>query len=87
MTMRVTKYTLFMETKTSKAVELLRGGRIREALAIFRTFRMGFTSDERRTIQIASESMSGHSRFYESLGISVVAEQQKAVEILTKKYL
>lgn len=74
-------------SKTDRAVALLRGGRVREALAIFSKFRMGFSSDERRTIQIASESMSGHSRFYESLGISVAVEQQKAVEILTRKYL
>ena len=42
-----------METKTSKAIGLFKDGRLRDALAIFKTFKIGFTKDERRTIQIA----------------------------------
>lgn len=54
-----------METKTNKAISLLRAGNLKEALLIFRTFRIGFTKEERRTLQIASESLSGNSLFYQ----------------------
>ena len=53
-----------MQTKTSKAISQFRSGRLKEALAIFCTFRIGFTKEERRTLQIANESLSGNSSFY-----------------------
>ena len=76
-----------MQTKTSKAVALLKDGRMREALAVFRTFRMGFSRDERRTIQIASETMNGSGRFYQSLGINTDSILEEARVILARKYL
>ncbi len=76
-----------METKTSKAVSLFRSGYLKEALLIFRTFRIGFTKDERRTLQIASESLSGNSSFYQQIGIDTKMEVEKSKELLTKKYL
>lgn len=76
-----------METKTSKAVTLFRSGRLKEALSIFRTFRVGFTNEERRTLQIASESLSGNSSFYQQIGIDTVREIEKSKELLIKKYL
>lgn len=39
-----------MHTKTNNAVQLFKSGNVKEALAIFRTFRIGFTKDERRTL-------------------------------------
>lgn len=76
-----------METKTSKATTLLRSGHYQEALSIFRTFRIGFTKEERRTLQIASESLSGNSLFYQQLGIDTNNEIEKSKVILTSKYL
>jgi hypothetical protein len=76
-----------METKTSKAVALLKDGRMREALAVFRTFRMGFSREERRTIQIASETLNGSGKFYQSLGINTDSILEEASRILAKKYL
>lgn len=76
-----------METKTSKAILLLRAGYLKEALSIFRTFRIGFTKEERRTLQIASESLSGNSLFYQQLGIDTNKEIDKSKSILISKYL
>lgn len=76
-----------METKTSKATSLLRAGNLKEALLIFRTFRIGFTKEEHRTLQIASESLSGNSLFYQQLGIDTNNEIEKSKVILALKYL
>lgn len=76
-----------METKTSRAISLLRSEHLKEALSIFRTFRIGFTKDERRTLQIASESLSGNSLFYQQLGIDTDKEIEKSKSILASKYL
>lgn len=76
-----------METKTNKAVLLFRSGQLKEALAIFRTFKIGFTNDERRTLQIASESLSGNSLFYQQLGIDTAKEIEKSKSILISRYL
>ena len=76
-----------METKTNKATSLLRSGNLKEALSIFRTFRIGFTKEERRTLQIASESLSGNSLFYQQLGIDTDNEIEKSKAILVSKYL
>lgn len=76
-----------METKTSKAISLLRSGYLKEALFIFRTFRIRFTKEERRTLQIASESLSGNSLFYQQLDIDTDKEIEKSKSILASKYL
>lgn len=76
-----------METKTNKAVLLFRSGQLKEALAIFRTFKIGFTNDERRTLQIASEALSGNDVFYKQIGIDTGREIEKSKELLTNKYL
>lgn len=75
------------ETKTSKAVQLLKDGRVKEALSLFRKFRLGFTQSESRTIQIAYESLTGHASFYQMLGIDTESEQEKALALLRAKYL
>lgn len=75
-----------METKTSKAISLLRSGCLKEALAIFSTFRIGFTSEERRTLKIAHECLSGNAGFYRQLGIDVNSEVEKSKNILLKRY-
>ena len=76
-----------IQTRTSNAIELLKDGQTKKALAIFRTFRMGFSQSERRTIQIASETLNGSGKFYQSLGIDTDLEVEKALVILRSKYL
>ena len=76
-----------METKTSKAISLLRSGYLKEALAIFSTFRIGFTSEERRTLKIAYESLSGNSEFYRQLGIDTNMVVNESRILLSRKYL
>ena len=73
-----------MRTKTEKAINLFESGCLKEALSIFR---IGFTKEERRTLQIASESLTGNGNFYQQLGIDTDYMISKSVEIITEKYL
>lgn len=75
------------ETKTQKAVCLLRTGDLKGALKIFRTFRVGFSSDEKRTISIACECLCGKDTFYSSIGIDCRKVVDQAVSVVTSKYL
>lgn len=75
------------QTRTGKAVMLMKGGDIKGALSIFRTFRIGFTNEERRMLEIASESLNGHASFYRSLGIDTQQAIDSSLALLTKKYL
>lgn len=72
--------------KTEKALGLLRQGKFAEALAIISKFRIGFTKDERRTLEIAHESLTGHSAFYENIGIDTQLCISMAQEIVRNKY-
>lgn len=75
------------ESKTAQAVQRLKDGDLRGALSIFSTFRYDFTTDERRTIQIAHETLSGHEKFYQSIGIDTKDNLSKAKLLVTNKYL
>lgn len=85
MILKTSKFTL-METKTSKAISLLHSGYLKEALAIFSTFRVGFSKEERRTLKIAHECLSGNAGFYRQLGIDTSAEVEKSKSLLFEKY-
>ena len=74
------------ETKTSKAINLFKSGQLKDALAIFRTFRLGFTKNEQRTLQIAYEIMYGNSRFYSDIGINTNRTVEESKTIISKKY-
>lgn len=76
-----------METKTYKAITLLRKGDLKAALAIFSTFRIGFATDEKRTLEIAHECLCGGAAFYRQIGIDAEAEIDKSRRILEAKYL
>lgn len=73
--------------KTEKAIKLFQSGCLKEALAIFRTFRIGFSKEEKRIIQIAYESLAGNDSFYASLGIDTAECILKSKQILAEKYL
>lgn len=73
--------------KTEEAKALLKEGKIKEALSIIKTFRLGFTKEEKRSIEIAYECLSGHGHFYSSIGIDTDKEIEKVSLLLTDKYL
>jgi len=75
-----------METKTTQAVSQFISGNISASLKIFKTFKMGFTREEQRTIQIASESLAGKSKFYQQLGIDTAEMVAQSKEIIKSKY-
>lgn len=76
-----------LEKKTDKARSLLKMGRFKEALAIIKTFRLGFNKEEKRSIQIAHETLSGHGDFYRQLGIKVDKIIEDTKKMLIDKYL
>ena len=73
-------------SKTERAISLLREGRFPEALSVIAKFRMGFTKDEKRTIEIANEVLNGHGKIYRSIGIDTESIISKAREIIREKY-
>jgi hypothetical protein len=75
-----------METKTAKAVSLFKSGDVVSALKLFKTFRIGFSKEEKRTIQIAHESLTGSDAFYKQLMINTDAIRVQAIEIIKMKY-
>ena len=75
------------ETKTQQAVSLLKFGNVKGALRIFKTFQIGFSKEEKRIIEIASDCLCGMSDFYSSLGIDCQRIVDDAVSILRSKYL
>ena len=79
--------SILMKTKTNKAISLLQCGNFKAALAIFSTFRIGFSKEEQRTLQIASEALSGNSSFYQQIGVDTDIEIEKSKSILYDKYL
>lgn len=76
-----------LDKKTDKARVLLKAGRFEEALAIIKTFRLGFNKEEKRSIQIAHETLSGHGDFYRQLGIKVDEIIEDTKKMLIDKYL
>ena len=72
--------------KTDKALGLLRQGKFAEALAIISKFRIGFKKDEKRTLEIAHESLVGNASFYENIGIDTQLCINRAREIIRNKY-
>ena len=74
-------------TKVDKVKSLLAAGAFLKALTILKTFRIGFTKDEKRSIEIAYESLLGRDKFYQSIGIDTNKEIEKARQLLSDKYL
>lgn len=75
-----------MEAKTSKAVALFQQGMLSKSLSIFKTFRIGFTKEEKRTLEIASDCLNGRSLFYEQLGVDVENTILFSKSIIRSKY-
>lgn len=77
---------MMLETKTQKAIGLLNSGDVKGALRIFRTFRIGFSKEEKRIIGIACECMCGSTDFYSSIGVDCEKIVKDAVIIVNEKY-
>lgn len=75
-----------METKTSRALALFNARKLKEAFRIFKTFRGKFSPEEKRTIEIAYECMTGKSAFYSMLGINTEDMVEEAVATIKTKY-
>ena len=74
-------------TKVDKVKSLLAAEAFQEALTIVKTFRFGFSKEEKRSIEIAYEGLNGHEQFYKSIGIDTDKEIEKVSLLLTDKYL
>jgi len=74
-------------TKTDRAKELYQDGRFKEALYIFKTFRIDVDKDERRTLEIAYGCLTGSESFYKSLGFDCKIEVNNAKQIIEKKWM
>lgn len=75
-------------TKTDKAKELYKSGKIAEAMKIFSSFKLDFTKDQKRIVQIASECLNveGAESFYKTLKIDTADIIDRAKYIIEYKY-
>ena len=74
-----------MMTKTETAIRYFQQGDIGKAIKIFSKFH-GFSKEEQRSLQIASDCYSGNGAFYESLGIDIEKVLLEATACIEKKY-
>lgn len=74
-------------TKVDKVKSLLVTGDFQKALTIVKTFRIGFSKEEKRSIEIAHEVLTGNERFYQALGIDTEKEIERTRQLLADKYL
>ena len=74
-------------TKTEQAINLWEEGKKKEALRIFKSFRIGITRDDRCSLSIAYECLSGKEDFYSQLGKDISAIKLQAAEIVEKLFL
>lgn len=75
-----------MQTKTTQAVALFTSGNLAGALKIFSTFRIGFSKDEQRKLQIAHESLTGKDSFYKSIQVDTDTIKVEAIQLIKSKY-
>lgn len=73
-------------SKTAQALQRYKAGDLKGALSIFATFRRDFSQEEKRVIQIAHETISGHGKFYQSIGIDTRQCLECAKELIKNKY-
>lgn len=77
-----------METKTQRAISLYQQGKIKASMALFSRFKIGFTSEQRRVLQIAYECTGDerNDEFYTSIGVDVGSMISQANNIIKTKY-
>jgi hypothetical protein len=75
------------ERKIEKAKRLFIAGDFKGSLGIYKSFPYGFTKEEKRSIEIAHESLAGNKDFYEHIGINTTLMLKEAKEIIAVKYI
>lgn len=75
-----------METRTATAIAFFRNGKLKEAFRLFKTFRGRISANDKRTIEIAYESLAGHAGFYAMLGINPDEKISEATAIIKQAY-
>lgn len=73
-------------TKTQIALAAMRNGDTAKCFSILKTFRFGFTKDEKRTLEMASDIAHGLGRIYLQLGYNTGEITAKARIIVKNKY-
>ena len=73
-------------TKTEQVKAFVAKQEWAKAIKIAATFKVGFTKEEKRIMEIAKEAFTGHASFYKSLGIDVEAMQVQAIAIVSNMY-
>jgi len=74
-----------VKSKTQQMLQLLQAGEVKKALAIAKTFRMGFTREEQKVIQRGYECLV-HPEFYIKLGRDCQECTAQALTLLQTKY-
>lgn len=76
-----------MQNKTQQAISLFIQGDLKDAMKMFRSFRLGLTNEEKRSIEIACDCLCGRSSFYISLGIDCDKVINDAMSIVEDKFI
>jgi hypothetical protein len=80
-------YFAVMETKTSIATELYNAGNFKEALAIFKTFKMGVNKAERDVLITTHEWLAGNGEFYATIGYNYDQLEKESRSIIENKLI
>jgi len=73
-------------TKTDRAKAFFLCGDLKSCLRILKTFKVGISKTEKRSIEIAYECLSGKDNFYRQIGIDVQTEIIKGKYIASKYF-
>lgn len=73
-----------MVTKTEQLRQFWKAGQSTKALRIFKTFKIGISKEDKRTVEIAYEVLTGKENFYISLGIDTTKKCQEANQIVSE---
>ena len=73
-------------TKTAKAKAYLQSGDIKSCLRILKTFKVGISKSEKRSIEIGYECLSGKESFYRQIGIDVQSIIAESKSIATRYF-
>lgn len=75
-----------MRTKTEIAVQYLQEGKFSKALSIIKRFKIGFTPEQKRIIEISADISNGNGKIYSSIGVDPVSVISDCKKILQDKY-
>lgn len=73
-------------SKTDIVKEYVAKGNLTKAIQLAASFRIGFTKEEKRIMEIAKDVIAGRGKFYAQLGIDVEAVSIQAQAIVKAKF-